>query len=53
MIKCLSVARKFRSYYGLKGAESKLRRWLSDFQFVDIETADRLLDWSSVQRIEL
>lgn len=53
MIKSLSVARKFRSYYGLKGAESKLRHWLSDFQFVDIETADRMLDWSSVQRIEL
>lgn len=53
MIKSLSAARKFRSYYGLKGAEQKLRRWLSDFQFVDIETANRLLDWSSVQRITL
>ena len=53
MIKSLSEARKFRSYYGLKGAEQKLRRWLSDFQFVDIETANRLLDWSSVQRITL
>ena len=53
IIKSLSTARKFRSYYGLKGAEQKLRRWLSDFQFVDIETANRLLDWSSVQRITL
>ena len=53
MIKSLSAARKFRSYYGLKGAEQKLRRWLSDFQFVDIETANHLLDWSSVQKITL
>lgn len=53
MIESLSAARRFRSYYGLKGAESKLRRWLSDFQFIDIETADRMLDWSSVQRIAL
>ena len=53
MIKSLSAARKFRSYYGLKGAEPKLRRWLTDFQFVDIKNADCMLDWSSVQHIKL
>lgn len=53
MIKSLSAVRKFRSYVGLKGAEQKLRHWLSDFQFVDIETANRMLDWSSAQRISL
>lgn len=53
IIKSLSTERKFRSYVGLKGAEQKLSRWLSDFQFVDIETANYMLDWSSVQRITL
>lgn len=51
MIKSLPVARKFRSYVGLKGAEQKLRRWLTDFQFDDIAAADRTMDWSSVQHI--
>ena len=53
MIKSLSPIRKFKSYYGLKGAEQKLRHWLTDFDFIDIETADRMVDWSSVQRIQL
>ena len=53
MIKSLSAARKFRSYVGLKGAEQKLRRWLTDFQFVDVATADQIMDWSTVQRIIL
>ena len=53
MIKSLPVARKLKSYVGLKGAEKKLRRWLTDFQFVDIETADRAIDWSTVQRVAI
>ena len=53
MIKTLPVARKFKSYVGLKGAEQKLRRWLTDFQFVDIATADQMLDWSSAQHVIL
>ena len=53
MIKSLPMARKFKSYVGLKGAEQKLRRWLTDFQFVDIATADQTLDWSSVQHVVL
>ena len=53
MIKSLPAIRKFKSYYGLKGAEKKLRRWLKDFDFVDIETASRMTDWSSVQHIVL
>lgn len=53
MIKSLSVARKFRSYVGLKGAERKLRHWLTDFQFDDVATADRTLDWPSAQHVVL
>jgi hypothetical protein len=53
MIKSLPAVRKFKSYYGLKGAERKLRRWLTDFRFVDVETANKTLDWTKVQRIQL
>lgn len=53
MIKSLPLNRKFKSYVGLKGAERKLRRWLTDFQFVDIATADNLIDWSKVSHINL
>lgn len=51
MIKNLPAVRKFKSYVGLKGAEQKLRRWLTDFQFIDIAAADSAIDWPSVQHI--
>ncbi len=51
MIRELPPARKFRSYVGLKGAESKLRRFLSDFRFSDIREADAAIDWSNVRTL--
>lgn len=51
MIKSLPAVRKFKSYVGLKGAEQKLRRWLTDFPFMDIAAADSAIDWPSVQHI--
>lgn len=53
MIKELNYLRRFKSYVGLKKAEPKIRRWLSDFNFVDIETADKLIDWNKAAVIEL
>lgn len=53
MIKGLPLNRKFKSYVGLKGAEQKLRRWLTDFQFVDITSAADSIDWSMVPHINL
>lgn len=53
MIKELPMSRKFKSYVGLKGAPSKFRQWLTDFKFVDIKTADAMIDWSNVERIKL
>ena len=40
--------RRFKSYYGLKGAFSKLEKLLSDFTFTDISTAMRGIDWGNV-----
>ena len=53
MIKELSAARKFKSYVGLKGAERKLRRMLTDFKFTDMSTAANEIDWSKVPVVTL
>jgi polysaccharide deacetylase family protein (PEP-CTERM system associated) len=52
-IKGLSLHRKFKSYVGLKGAEKKLYKWLTDFDFMDIKTAKTLIDWEKVKKIKL
>lgn len=53
MIKELPITRKFKSYVGLKGAENKLRRLLSDFSFTDMGHADKLIEWDKVPVIQL
>jgi polysaccharide deacetylase family protein (PEP-CTERM system associated) len=52
-IKELSLLRKFKSYVGLTGAEHKLKKWLCDFNFVDIRMAEKLIDWDQVRSIRL
>lgn len=49
----LSAVRRFKSYVGLAGAEKKLRHFLKDFHFIDIETANNAIDWSKVRIIRL
>jgi polysaccharide deacetylase family protein (PEP-CTERM system associated) len=53
VIKELSFMRKLKSYVGLKEAEDKLRKWIKDFEFIDIRGADDIIDWKSVPVIEL
>lgn len=52
-IKGLPLSRRFRSYVGLKGAEQKLRRYVSDFDFVDVATAEGMIDWDRVPVVRL
>lgn len=47
MISELPLTRKFKSYVGLKGAETKLWKFLADFRFTDITTADAVVDWAN------
>jgi hypothetical protein len=49
----LSMLRKFKSYVGLKNAESKLEKWLSGFEFTDIQTAIQKIDWENVPVVEI
>jgi polysaccharide deacetylase family protein (PEP-CTERM system associated) len=53
MITELPVIRKFKSYYGLNGALEKLEQLLTDFKFVDIRTADKMIDWQKAKVIIL
>lgn len=48
-----NVERTFKSYYGLKDAYSKFLKLMNDFQWVNIEQADKMIDWSNVRKIDL
>lgn len=49
----LTMKRRFKSYYGIKGCHQKLDRWLKEFSFTDIASADKLIDWDRVPMIEI
>ncbi len=53
MIADLPIARKFRSYVGLKHAAAKFEKWITDFTFTDIQTASANIDWNQVPVVDL
>lgn len=53
IIKGLSLFRQFKSYVGLKGAATKLENWLSDFEFIDLGTAVKTINWAEVPVVEI
>ena len=53
IIKELSIIRKFKSYYGLKGAFEKLKRLIKDFEFIDLGEAIKRIDWDKVKKIQI
>lgn len=53
MLEGLPMERKFKSYVGLRGAENKLRKYLKEFQFTDIATAEQSIDWVHVPWVRL
>ena len=48
VIEDLSLSRRFKSYYGLKGCWPKLHRLLKNFEFIDLAEAERRVDWQQV-----
>lgn len=44
---------QFRRLAGLKGAEKKLNKWLNDFSFVDVNTANEKINWDKQPIIKL
>lgn len=49
----LSISRKFKSYYGLKGSYKKFLRMLDDFDFYDLRTINQMVDWDEVDVIRI
>ena len=49
----LSLFRRFKSYYGLKGALQKLSSIIEDFSFMNIEEADKRINWNEAETIDL
>lgn len=53
IIESLSFTRKFKSYVGLKNSETKLKKWLTDFDFTDIESANKKINWDKAKIVNL
>ncbi|MBQ5574204.1 MAG: polysaccharide deacetylase family protein [Bacteroidaceae bacterium] len=49
----LPLARRFKSYVGIKGAFRKFQRLLDNYTFVNVEQADKSINWNSVQVLTL
>ncbi len=49
----LSILRRFKSYVGIKNCKSKLELWLSDFDFIDLNQADQLINWDQAPLIKI
>ena len=53
VIEGLGAFREFKSYIGLKSTEKKFKKWIKDFEFVDILQADKLTDWNNAPVVNL
>ena len=53
VLRGLSPIRRFKSYYGLGTAESKLRRLLGEFEFTDLQGAVARIDWGAATVIDV
>lgn len=49
----LDLLTKFRAYYGIKDCHKKLKKLTDDFNFIDIKTADKIIDWNRVKTIKI
>jgi polysaccharide deacetylase family protein (PEP-CTERM system associated) len=53
MILGLNNYRKFKSYYGLEKAFSKAEEFLSDYDFVSLNHADKLINWNLADNFQI
>ena len=47
----LSITRIFKSYVGIKKCKLKLENWLNDFEFIDLQKANQLINWDNVPKL--
>lgn len=53
MIKGLPLLRRLKAYVGLRGTIKKLDNWLTDFDFVDVETAVKQTNWNEAPVVKI
>lgn len=49
----LSFIRQFKNRVALKNSYLKFKRFISDFKFVDINNADKIIEWDKCKKINL
>ena len=49
----LNLYRRFKSYVGIKTCINKLERWTNEFEFTDICSADKLINWSKTPIVNI
>lgn len=49
----LSQMRQFKNRVGLKGSYEKFKRYIKDFDFVDLITVDKMIDWANCPHIDI
>lgn len=49
----LPAHRKFLSYYGINGLQEKFEKWLREFHFMDLTTAENQTDWDKTPIYDL
>ena len=47
----LDFSTKFRAYYGINNCYNKLNQLTNDFDFMDIGSAEKMINWSAVEKI--
>ncbi len=53
MVKGLPLKRIIKSYVGIKEAWRKWNQLLCDFDFVNLEQADKMIDWNEARTVEI
>jgi polysaccharide deacetylase family protein (PEP-CTERM system associated) len=53
IISGLSLARRFKSYYGLRGAQRKLEALLNSYDFISLADAEKMIDWTNVPIVSI
>ena len=53
ILKNVSIYRKFKLYYGIKGCKNKLEKLLSEFNFTDLQQASTNINWEKTDVINI
>ncbi|MFN0188430.1 MAG: polysaccharide deacetylase family protein [Bacteroidia bacterium] len=53
VFKDLGTLKRFKTYYGIDSCMEKLDNYLNDFKFINVEEADKNIDWTKTKTINL